>query len=83
MNQLRSLKNKVAVVGVGNTKYGDFPLISDYGLGAQAFKSAIADCGLDKNAIDGLLVCRVPSYARMGEVLAQFVGYLYDGDLSR
>ena len=69
LNELHALKNKIAVVGVGNTAYGDFPLISDYGLGAQAFKSAISDCGLDKDDIDGLLVCRVPSYARMGEVL--------------
>jgi acetyl-CoA acetyltransferase len=69
LNVLRALKNKIAVVGVGNTAYGDFPLISDYGRGAQAFKSAISDCGLAKDEIDGLLVCRVPSYARMGEVL--------------
>jgi hypothetical protein len=69
VNELHALKNKIAVVGVGNTAYGDFPLISDYGLGAQAFKSAISDCGLNKDQIDGLLVCRVPSYARMGEVL--------------
>lgn len=69
MSELHALKNKIAVVGVGHTAYGDFPLISDYGLGAQAFKSAISDCGLEKNEIDGLLVCRVPSYARMGEVL--------------
>lgn len=69
MNDFRALKNKIAVVGVGNTKYGDFPDKSDYGLGAQAFKSAIADCGLDKNQIDGLVCCRVPYYARMGEVL--------------
>jgi nuclear transport factor 2 (NTF2) superfamily protein len=69
VNELHALKNKIAVVGVGNTAYGDFPLISDYGLGAQAFKSAISDCGLNKDEIDGLLVCRVPSYARMGEVL--------------
>ena len=69
MHDLRSLKDRIAVVGVGNTKYGSFPLISDYGLGAQAFKAAIADCGLDKNQIDGLVCCRVPYYARMGEVL--------------
>lgn len=27
------------------------------------------DCGIDKNKIDGMLVCRIPYYARMGEVL--------------
>jgi acetyl-CoA acetyltransferase len=69
MNDFHALKNKIAVVGVGNTKYGDFPETSDYGLGAQAFKAAIADCGLDKDRIDGLVCCRVPYYARMGEVL--------------
>ena len=33
---LLALRNKIAVVGVGNTRYGSFPDISDYGLGAQA-----------------------------------------------
>jgi acetyl-CoA acetyltransferase len=69
MSDLRQLKDRIAVVGVGNTKYGSFPETDDYGLGAQAFRSAIQDSGLDKNQIDGLLVCRVPYYARMGEVL--------------
>jgi len=57
------------VVGVGNSAYGSFPEVDEYGLGAVAFAKAIADCGLDKNRIDGLLTCRVPYYARMGEVL--------------
>lgn len=69
MNDLKALKNTVAVVGVGNTRYGSFPDVSDYGLGAQAFKAAIEDCGLPKDEIDGLACCRVPYYARMGEVL--------------
>jgi acetyl-CoA acetyltransferase len=66
---MQALKNKIAVVGVGNTAYGNFPELSDYALGARAFKAAIEDCGLDKNKIDGLGVCRVPYYARMGEIL--------------
>ena len=69
MSDMRALKDRIAVVGVGNTKYGNFPETDDYGLGADAFRAAIADCGLDKNAIDGLLVCRIPYYARMGEIL--------------
>jgi acetyl-CoA acetyltransferase len=69
MADLRPLKDRVAVVGVGNTRYGSFPETDDYGLGAQAFRSALEDAGLDKSRIDGLLVCRVPYYARMGEVL--------------
>jgi acetyl-CoA acetyltransferase len=66
---MQSLKNRVAVAGVGNTRYGDFPDVSDYALGAQAFRQALADCGLDKREVDGLVCCRVPFYARMGEIL--------------
>ncbi len=66
---LAGLRNKVAVIGVGNTAYGSFPETDEYGLGAQAFRNAAEDCGIDKNQVDGLLVCRVPYYARMGEVL--------------
>jgi acetyl-CoA acetyltransferase len=69
MPDLRALKDRIAVVGVGNTKYGNFPEIDDYGLGASAFRSALEDSGLEKSQIDGLLVCRIPYYARMGEVL--------------
>ena len=69
MHDLASLKDQIAVIGVGNTKYGNFPDTDEYGLAAQAFRSAIADCGISKNNIDGLLVCRIPYYARMGEVL--------------
>jgi acetyl-CoA acetyltransferase len=69
MSELAELKNRAAVIGVGNTAYGNFPDVDEYGLAAQAFRSAVADCGIDKNQIDGLVVCRIPYYGRMGEVL--------------
>ena len=69
MTSMDALKNKIAIVGVGTTEYGNFPQFSDYALGAKAFKAAVEDCGIDKNQIDGLVCCRVPFYARMGEVL--------------
>ncbi len=69
MASMNHLKNKVAVVGVGNTAYGNFPHKCDYALGAEAFKAALVDSGLEKHEIDGLVTCRVPYYARMGEVL--------------
>ena len=65
----RALSNRVAVVGVGTTAYGAFPDKDEYALGAEAFRIALEDCGLAKADVDGLLVCRVPYYARMGEVL--------------
>src|SRR5580698_2337103 len=69
MHDINHLKNKVAVIGVGNTRYGSFPETDEYGLAAEAFRNAVADSGIDKNKVDGLLVCRIPYYARMGEVL--------------
>ncbi len=69
MTSMDALKNKIAIVGVGTTEYGNFPQFSDYALGAKAFKAAVEDCGIDKNQIDGLVCCCVPFYARMGEVL--------------
>ena len=65
MADFRALKDKMAIVGVGNTRYGNFPETDDYGLGADAFRAALDDCGLAKDKIDGLLVCRIPYYARL------------------
>ena len=64
-----SLKDRCAVVGVGTTPYGSFPEMDEYGLGAWAFRNALEDCGLEKEKVDGLGVCRIPFYGRMGEVL--------------
>jgi len=69
MSEQIDLASKIAVIGVGNTKYGSFPETDEYGLAAQAFRQAVDDCGIEKNQIDGLAVCRIPYYARMGEVL--------------
>ena len=43
------IRNKVSIVGVGNTPYGNFPETDEYGLAAHAFRNAIEDCGLDKD----------------------------------
>jgi acetyl-CoA acetyltransferase len=69
MPDLKELSNKVAIVGVGTTKYGSFPETDEFGLGASAFRAALEDCGLAKDALDGMLVCRIPDYERMGEIL--------------
>jgi len=69
MDDHTGLSNRAAVIGVGNTAYGSFPDTDEYGLAAQAFRAALEDGGIDKSEIDGLVVCRIPSYARMGEVL--------------
>ena len=63
------LRNQTAVIGVGTTSYGNFPHPDEYGLAAEAFRHALADGGIAKHRIDGLITCRIPSYVRMGEVL--------------
>ena len=66
---MQQLKDKVAIVGVGHTAYGNFPDRSDYSLAAEAFRNALDDCGLSKEQVDGMLCCRLPYYVRMGEIL--------------
>ena len=63
------LRNQAAVIGVGTTPYGNFPHTDEYGLAAEAFRNALADGGIAKHQIDGLVTCRIPSYVRMGEIL--------------
>ena len=69
MSDVTSVSRRAAVVGVGTTAYGSFPDQDEYSLGAQAFRNALEDGGIKKHDIDGLLVCRIPNYAWMGEVL--------------
>jgi acetyl-CoA acetyltransferase len=66
-----------AVVGVGQTDWmedykrvrnGEKPFDS-YGYGALAFNRALADAGLKREDVDGLIVGPTTAYERMGEVL--------------
>jgi acetyl-CoA acetyltransferase len=63
-----------AIVGVGNTSFAELYSSLDrdrsaFALGAEAFVAALADSGLQKSEIDGVLVCRIPDYARMCDIL--------------
>lgn len=50
-----SLKDNVAIVGVGATAQGTLPGSSALSLAVRAFKNALDDAGLRKEQIDGLL----------------------------
>lgn len=63
-----SLRNRVAVVGVGSIAAGVLPGNDAYDLGLMAFKSAMDDCGLKPAQIDGLIVNRIPDYQRFAEI---------------
>ncbi|GAB3187247.1 thiolase family protein [Nesterenkonia suensis] len=59
------------VVGVGMTDFADLyrnpdPWRTEYQMGVDALKSALDDSGLNKQEIDGLLLCRIPSYELFG-----------------
>ncbi|MCO5089568.1 thiolase family protein [Bosea sp. (in: a-proteobacteria)] len=59
---------RVAVVGVGNTAFSRDPGNDVYDLALSAFHDAVADCGIDKNEIDGIVIHRSPDYQRFCEL---------------
>ncbi len=72
--ELRNLQDTTAIVGVGTTEFGAIyrdldPERSAYELGLIAFREALADSGLRKSEIDGVIVSRLPHYGRMCEMI--------------
>lgn len=72
-----SLSKVAAVIGVGQTDYvGDYARVragekahDSYGYAALAFNDALADAGIARDAIDGLIVGPTVAYERVGELL--------------
>jgi acetyl-CoA acetyltransferase len=71
-----SLKNKIAIVGVGESDIGRMPHMSGLGLNAQAAKRALNDAGLKVSDIDGLLTAYsfTEPYFMLGSVLCEYLG---------
>jgi acetyl-CoA acetyltransferase len=71
-----ALRNKAAIVGVGASRQGTIPGSTSVSLAIEAFKAALADSGLGKHDIDGLLTMPGTTspegglnYLRLGEAL--------------
>lgn len=62
------LAGRIAVAGVGTTRYGKLPDYDAYDLGVWALKAALEDCGLAFDDLDGLIINRIPDYQRFGEI---------------
>src|SRR5215472_14386471 len=62
------ISRRVAVAGVGNSRFGNFPESDASGLAAEALANALDDAGFKPADVDGLVVNRVPHYARFGEM---------------
>ena len=45
-----------AIVGVGQTALGRFPDRSNLSLGAEAFREALDDAGIDRSQVDGIVI---------------------------
>ena len=66
-----------AVVGIGHSDWiADYARVrggekphDSYGYAAIAFRSALADAGIGRDAIDGLIVGPTTAYERVGEIL--------------
>jgi acetyl-CoA acetyltransferase len=76
MKNPASLKNKVAIVGVGESDIGKVPHMSGLGLNAQAAKRALDDAGLKVSDIDGVLTAYsfTEPYFMLGSVLCEYLG---------
>jgi acetyl-CoA acetyltransferase len=71
---LADLRDRTAIVGVGTTAFGPRyreldPELTAYELAVEALTNALDDAGLNKEDVDGLVGARVPSYARMADML--------------
>ena len=72
-----SLSKVGAVIGIGQSDYvGDHARVragakphDSYGYAAIAFNNALADAGIDRDDIDGLIVGPTVAYERVGEIL--------------
>jgi acetyl-CoA acetyltransferase len=52
-----SVRGRVAIAGIGHTTQGEHPGLGADDLAVDAAKAALADAGLDRGAIDGLVTC--------------------------
>ncbi|OZM76874.1 hypothetical protein [Pseudonocardia sp. MH-G8] len=82
-----SLKDRAAIVGVGKTPQGKVPGSTQLSLATDAFTAALADSGLEKSEIDGLLTfpgTTAPegplNYLRVAETLG--IDPAYTGSMS-
>ncbi|ODT22630.1 MAG: hypothetical protein ABS35_14500 [Kaistia sp. SCN 65-12] len=71
-----SLRNKIAIVGVGESDIGKVPNMTGLGLNAQAAKRALDDAGLKVTDIDGLLTAYsfTEPYFMLGSVMCEYLG---------
>ena len=97
LDRLKKLKDTVAIIGVGESDYvNDYRsgargnaaekgsgALNSYQLAATALRRALADAGIDKSEIDGLVVGGPMSSERTCEVLGINASWCVSGDAPR
>ena len=71
-----TLRNRVAIVGVGESEIGKVPNMTGLGLNAQAATRALDETGLKPSDIDGLLTAysMTEPYFMLGSVMCEYLG---------
>lgn len=71
-----SLRNRAAIVGIGESDIGRLPHMTGLGLNAQAAKRALDDAGLRPGEIDGLVTAYTMTepHFMLGSVLCEYLG---------
>lgn len=72
---MESLRGKVAIVGAADTEVGKLPHMSPTGLCVDAAQRALADAGIGKDQVDGLVTCNsfAEPYMYHAEVIAEYL----------
>lgn len=71
-----SLRNRAAIVGIGESDIGRLPHMTGLGLNAQAAKRALDDAGLRPRDVDGLVTAYTMTepHFMLGSVLCEYLG---------
>ena len=72
---MNSLRGQTAIVGAADTAVGKVPGLSALELCVDAALRALADAGIDKNRVDGLVTCQsmAEPYMYHAEVVAEYL----------
>jgi len=69
------LRGRTAIIGVGATEQGELPGRTANQIGVEAIELALADAGLTKADVDGLITCRnLQSHAGIDEQIGYLMG---------
>ena len=76
MSDVKALRDKTAIVGIGLSRFGKLPGVSAMGFALEASKRALEDAALNRDAIDGVLVLMPPIMGEQHGWASRVAAYL-------